>query len=239
MHRDVVLISVEDHQSRELEECRRSFLCWLAADDLTYQEDLNRASLSKDPGTCGWIQDSCAYKEFIESSRGSIFWLHGKPGCGVSHPRFPTSPQCTYSRFASTEIHHVRRTGQCPSNAVVLLLQTVTDPMFIMVDVIDEAENASKVISWLQAIKTEGSGKVVWDTMNSRHQMQLDNQPRIAISLAIDPRVVDRDIEKSILCCIRQIASKHGMTDSRKIDSIQEAKLLRGIPTGCTCGFGC
>ncbi|KAK8103185.1 hypothetical protein PG984_016331 [Apiospora sp. TS-2023a] len=259
--------SITDYQHfRELEEFRRAFLCWLAADDLTYQEDLNRASLSKDPGTCEWIQDSSSYKEFIESRRGSIFWLHGKPGCGktimfaaLASVHLPQSyyylfnnktgtrssncflamlkglvqqdyakrrdiPECaTVLRAAVAARIQQQGTEKELARVFMQLLQTGTDPVFVMVDALDEAEDAPKVVSWLQEITAEGNGRLIKAIVTSRRQLHLENQLRSARSLAMDPNTVDRDIERSIPFCIRQIASKHCITDSHKIDLIQQA----------------
>ena len=59
-------------------------MAWLAVEDVIQEDDLDRLSRRRQPGTCEWIfSNSSINSWFADTKDVPILWLKGIPGAGI------------------------------------------------------------------------------------------------------------------------------------------------------------
>lgn len=103
-------------------------------------------------------------------------------------------------------------------------LQIGDSQVYVMIDALDEAEDPLKVIRWLKDLtRTKATTGVIKSLITSRCQPDLQSQLWDVMNQPMDPGLIDRDIGLCIPTCVRDVISKHGITDPHKIVLIQRA----------------
>lgn len=61
-------------------------ITWLAVDDCAQEDELDRLSYRRQPGTCDWVLDALKVKSWMEDDTSNpVLWLKGIPGAGSNY----------------------------------------------------------------------------------------------------------------------------------------------------------
>jgi hypothetical protein len=80
-----------DRRDQQLQEC----ISWLAVHDRSQEDDLDRLSQRRQPGTCEWVLSSNHLRAWVENQNEEpVLWLKGIPGGGKCPPFITSLLSC-------------------------------------------------------------------------------------------------------------------------------------------------